>query len=149
MSKHLVRPHCHLDFPDLIENEAVLARMADNGVTHALCVSVKLETLPGVIGLAERHANVFASVGVHRQRRLRGARRSAPARAGRPSQSGGDRRDRARLLLAQGRARMAAGALSHPHPRRAPLRKPLIIHTRDRPPTRRLMREEGAGEAAA
>ena len=62
----LVDSHCHLDFPDLIENEAdVLARMAENGVTHALCVSVKLETLPAVIGLAERHANLFASVGVH------------------------------------------------------------------------------------
>ena len=49
----LVDSHCHLDFPDLIENEtAVLERMAENGVTHALCVSVKLETLPAVIGLA-------------------------------------------------------------------------------------------------
>ena len=62
----LVDSHCHLDFPDLIENEAaLLERMAENGVTHALCVAVKLETLAGVIGLAERHANIFASVGVH------------------------------------------------------------------------------------
>ena len=62
----LVDSHCHLDFPDLIQNEAdMLARMADNGVTHALCVAVKLETLAGVIGAAERHPNVFASVGVH------------------------------------------------------------------------------------
>ncbi len=62
----LVDSHCHLDFPDLIENEAdVLERMIENGVTHALCVSVKLETLPAVIGLAERHGNLFASVGVH------------------------------------------------------------------------------------
>ncbi|HQX07174.1 MAG TPA: TatD family hydrolase, partial [Zoogloea sp.] len=61
-----VDSHCHLDFPDLIENEAaILERMAENGVTHALCVSVKLETLPAVIGLAERHVNLFASVGVH------------------------------------------------------------------------------------
>ena len=67
-----VDSHCHLDFPELIENEAaVLARMAENGVTHALCVSVKLETLPGIIGLAERHANLFASVGVHRRKGFR------------------------------------------------------------------------------
>jgi TatD DNase family protein len=55
----LVDSHCHLDFPDLIENEAdVLERMAENGVTHALCVSVKLETLLAVIGLAERRQSV-------------------------------------------------------------------------------------------
>ena len=41
-----VDSHCHLDFPELIENEsAVLARMAENGVTHALCVSVKMPSL--------------------------------------------------------------------------------------------------------
>ena len=43
----------------------MLERMGENGVTHALCVAVKLETLAGVIGIAERHANIFASVGVH------------------------------------------------------------------------------------
>ena len=58
--------HRHLDFPDLIAREAeVLEAMRVGEVSHALCVSVKLETLPAVLGLAERHDNLFASVGVH------------------------------------------------------------------------------------
>jgi TatD DNase family protein len=62
----LVDSHCHLDFPDLAGKlDEVLAAMASNGVTHALCVAVNLEQLPGVLELAERHGNLFASVGVH------------------------------------------------------------------------------------
>lgn len=62
----LVDSHCHLDFPELAEQtESVLARMRDNGVTHALCVSVTLEAFPQVRALAERHSNIYASVGVH------------------------------------------------------------------------------------
>jgi TatD DNase family protein len=58
--------HCHIDFPDLAGRlPEVLARMAENRVTHALCVSVNLPEFPRVLDLAERHANVFASVGVH------------------------------------------------------------------------------------
>lgn len=39
--------------------------MADNKVTHALCVGVNFEELPGVLAVASDHANIFASVGVH------------------------------------------------------------------------------------
>ncbi len=61
-----VDSHCHLDFPQLIEREGeILAAMQANGVGHALCISVKLEDFPAVLGLAERHRNLFASVGVH------------------------------------------------------------------------------------
>ncbi len=61
-----VDSHCHLDFPDLIEREAeVLANMAANRVSHALCISVKLESFPAVLGLAERHPGLYATVGVH------------------------------------------------------------------------------------
>lgn len=61
-----VDSHCHLDFPGLAESEeAILARMADNAVTHALCISVNLDDYPRVRALAERHPNLFASVGVH------------------------------------------------------------------------------------
>lgn len=62
----LVDSHCHIDFPDYTEGvEPLLERMAGSGVSHALCVSVSLERFPGVLGLAERHANLYASVGVH------------------------------------------------------------------------------------
>ena len=61
-----VDSHCHLDFPDLIAREdAVLATMAANGVGHALCASVSIETFPRVLALAERHPGLWASVGVH------------------------------------------------------------------------------------
>ena len=58
--------HCHINFPELADNmPAILGRMAENKVTHALCVSVDLPDFPQVLALAERHDNVFASVGVH------------------------------------------------------------------------------------
>lgn len=62
----LVDSHCHIDFPDYAEGvERLLENMARADVSHALCVSVSLERFPGVLGLAERHANLYASVGVH------------------------------------------------------------------------------------
>jgi TatD DNase family protein len=61
-----VDSHCHLDFPDLaVREDEVLATMAANRVTHALCVSVRIEEFPRVRALAERHPGLWASVGVH------------------------------------------------------------------------------------
>jgi TatD DNase family protein len=58
--------HCHINFPDLAANiDQHLAAMAENKVTHALCVAVNLPELPSVLALADAHANIFASVGVH------------------------------------------------------------------------------------
>ena len=58
--------HCHLNFPGLAQDlDAVLANMRANAVTHALCVSVDLASFPQVLELAERHDNLYASVGVH------------------------------------------------------------------------------------
>lgn len=58
--------HCHIDFPDFSEGaEPLLANMRAAGVDAALCVSVNLENFPRVLAVAEAHANVFASVGVH------------------------------------------------------------------------------------
>lgn len=61
-----VDSHCHLDFPEFAnELPALLARMADSEVTHALCVSVELPGFSKVLALAEAHAQLFATVGVH------------------------------------------------------------------------------------
>lgn len=58
--------HCHLDFPDFqARMPEVLANMANAKVSHALCVSVDLPDFPKVRQLAEDHAHLFASVGVH------------------------------------------------------------------------------------
>lgn len=58
--------HCHLDFPELAQGlDAILARMRENRVDRALCVSVTLEDFPRVLALAQAHENLYASVGVH------------------------------------------------------------------------------------
>jgi TatD DNase family protein len=62
----LVDSHCHLDFPELASQlESITGLMRDNGVSHALCVSVTLEGFPNVLGIAERYPHIYASVGVH------------------------------------------------------------------------------------
>jgi TatD DNase family protein len=62
----LVDSHCHLNFPDLaVRTPEILANMAEAGVGHAMCISVTLEKFPEVLALAEQHANLFATVGVH------------------------------------------------------------------------------------
>jgi len=61
-----VDSHCHLDFPELSSRiDEVLARMRENGVGYALCISVTLERFPQVLDLAERFSNLYATVGVH------------------------------------------------------------------------------------
>src|SRR5688500_16590772 len=62
----LVDSHCHLDFPELAPQlESVLALMRENAVSHALCISVKLEEFPQIRALAESHRELYGSVGVH------------------------------------------------------------------------------------
>ena len=61
-----VDSHCHLDFPDLIKDiDQVLKTMQEHQVTHALCVSVDIESFPSVLALADQYPHLFASVGVH------------------------------------------------------------------------------------
>jgi TatD DNase family protein len=61
-----VDSHCHINFKGLADRlPAVLDNMRAHAVTHALCVSVDLETLPDVLAIAEAYDNVYASVGVH------------------------------------------------------------------------------------
>ena len=62
----LVDSHCHINFPELTGDlDGVLARMRTAGVSHALCVSVSLETFPEVFAIAQRFPHIYASVGVH------------------------------------------------------------------------------------
>ena len=58
--------HCHINFPEFTSRmPAVLDAMAQNQVSHALCVGVNFEELPGVLQLAAEQPNIYASVGVH------------------------------------------------------------------------------------
>ena len=61
-----VDSHCHINFPELSERlPEIFAKMAENRVTHALCVSVDLPDFPQIRELAEQYRQVYASVGVH------------------------------------------------------------------------------------
>lgn len=142
--------HCHLDFPQLLEREdEVLARMRDNQVDAALCVSVTLEDFPRVRALAHSHPHLYASVGVH------------------PDNAECEEPDVDRLTALADDPRVVAigeTGLDYYWHKDAPewqrerfrvhiraaraCNKPLIIHTRDAAEdTLRLMREEGAGVA--
>ena len=58
--------HCHIDFPELsVRLPEILAKMAENQVSHALCVSVDLPDFPRVLQLAQAYPHIYASVGVH------------------------------------------------------------------------------------
>ena len=61
-----VDSHCHINFPDFAEDsDEVVVRMAAANVTHAMCISVAYPEWPSVVALAERHANIYATAGVH------------------------------------------------------------------------------------
>lgn len=143
--------HCHLDFPDLAEREdEILDTMARNRVGQALCISVKLEDFPRVRSLAERHDNLWASVGVH------------------PDNADCEEPDVERLLALADHPRVIAIGETgldyywhkdEPEWQRARFRthiraaracgKPLIVHTRSSAAdTLRLMKEENASECA-
>lgn len=62
----LVDSHCHLDFPDFADQlPDMLANMRQHGVDVAVCVGVNLEDYGRVLALAEAHAELYATVGVH------------------------------------------------------------------------------------
>jgi TatD DNase family protein len=62
----LIDSHCHLDFPELAaEEDAVVARARDAGVGAMLTIGTRLDAFDKVRAVAERHANIWCSVGVH------------------------------------------------------------------------------------
>lgn len=62
----LVDSHCHLDFPDLLGRvPEILASMREANVIGAMCIGVRLEEFPAVLGLAEANSCLMATVGVH------------------------------------------------------------------------------------
>lgn len=147
----LVDSHCHLDFPELAADlPAVLSRMGDSGVGHALTISTTLDSYPAVRRVAGSAPNLWCSAGVHPDEQGDGREASVPelvAMADDPKvvaigETGLDyfrlkgdlewQRERFRTHI---RAARESG-------------KPLVIHTRSAAEdTLRLMREERAAEA--
>lgn len=150
MPAFLVDSHCHLDLLDLAPFGGVLSGVLREArgqkVTHMLCVSIKLESLPCMLGLIEPYEEIFASVGVH------------------PNEKRGEDPTVARLVeLAQHPKIIAIGETGLDYYRsqgdlewqRERFRrhiaaakaagKPLIIHSRDaRTDTLQILREEDA-----
>src|SRR6478672_1176730 len=143
--------HCHINFPELSARlPEIFGKMAENQVTHALCVSVDLPDFPQIRELAENYPHVYASVGVHPDYEETTepsvdelVRLSAHPKVVAIGETGLDyyrlqgdlewQRERFRTHI---RASRATG-------------KPLIIHTRSAAEdTLRIMREEGAGSDA-
>jgi TatD DNase family protein len=146
----LVDSHCHLDFPELASNlDSVMALMRENGVAHALCVSVSVEDFPRVRSLAERYGHIYGSVGVHPDHdnvvEVTAAELVRLAQHPRIVAVGETGLDYHRVKgdLDWQRERFRR----HIHAARE-CGKPLIIHTRDAAAdTVRIMREEGGDKA--
>ena len=61
-----VDSHCHIDFPELKEKiPEILVEMAKQDVVAAVCIAVRNEEQANVLALAEKHPNIWATVGVH------------------------------------------------------------------------------------
>jgi TatD DNase family protein len=62
----LIDSHCHLNYEGLVERQdEVLENARQRGVQGFLNISTRQKEWGDVIALAERHADVWASVGVH------------------------------------------------------------------------------------
>ena len=130
------------------ELDQVLLRAKENQVEYMLCVSVNLEAYPEVLAIAEQHANIFASVGVHPN-----------------EQSGADPTANQLIKLAQHERVVAIGETGLDYFRcegdmtwqqnrfrnhiqaAKEANKPLIVHTRDAAEdTMTILEEEGADQ---
>ena len=61
-----VDSHCHLNYKGLVEDQAaVLGRARTAGVATMLNISTRESEWDDVVGVAERHPDVWASVGIH------------------------------------------------------------------------------------
>ena len=62
----LVDTHAHLHFPEFAEDlDAVLARARAAGVRAMVTIGTDRDTNPAAVALAERHPEIYATVGIH------------------------------------------------------------------------------------
>lgn len=62
----LVDSHCHLDFPDFAaELDSVVGRARAAGVGRMVTISTRVKKHAQIIGIVEKYADVFGSVGTH------------------------------------------------------------------------------------
>ena len=62
----LIDTHCHLDFRDFdSDRDAVIRRAVEAGVTRMIAIGTNLETSRAALLLADRHPEVYATIGIH------------------------------------------------------------------------------------
>jgi TatD DNase family protein len=62
----LIDSHCHLDFPDFAsELDAVVERARGAGIARLVTISTRVARQTELLAIAERFADVYASVGTH------------------------------------------------------------------------------------
>jgi TatD DNase family protein len=62
----LVDSHCHLDFPDLVEETAeIITRARAAGVNRIVTICTRLKNEPKVRAMAGAHPEVFYAAGIH------------------------------------------------------------------------------------
>jgi TatD DNase family protein len=61
----LVDSHCHLDFADVAEREAIIVRARTARVGTMLTIGTRLDEFDAVRDIAESHDDIWCSVGVH------------------------------------------------------------------------------------
>lgn len=61
-----VDSHCHLNYAGLAEDQdAVIVRAKQAGVTAMLNISTRANEWDAIVGTAERHQRIWASIGIH------------------------------------------------------------------------------------
>ena len=61
-----VDSHCHLNYAGLVEDQtAVIARARAAGVATMLNISTRQREWADVVGVAERHPDIWATIGIH------------------------------------------------------------------------------------
>jgi TatD DNase family protein len=62
----LVDSHCHLDFPDFVDElDAIVARAQAQQIQRIVTISTRVRRHGDVVAIAERFPDVFCSVGTH------------------------------------------------------------------------------------
>jgi TatD DNase family protein len=62
----LLDTHAHLHFPEFADDlDAVLARARQAGVRAMVTIGTDRDTNPAAVALAERHRDIYATVGIH------------------------------------------------------------------------------------
>ena len=62
----LVDSHCHLDFPDFVDDlDGIMARAATAGIGRIVTISTRVRRLGALLDIAGRYPNVYCSVGTH------------------------------------------------------------------------------------